>query len=321
MSLKRLGSDVHVCFHWDVQKGEIIMKIKAAIKDYLLEIEIRKYTTRTIKTYRVKLSIFQRFCEEMDVDDMDDVTMAVIRKFTQKMGENGRKATYINGCLKTIKSFTQYCYEEGYGGFNTKHNFKWVREDKPVIRALTVEDIKLMLKACNGTDYLSIRDKAIITMLFETGIRCLELCQIKPTDIFDDYIIINGKNRKQRVVPVTPILKKAMLRYERTRDKYFVYKKTDDYYFLSYRGNQLTNSGMEHLIKSRGKGIQGVRLSPHTLRHTYSQQQLKMGTSLFTISKILGHSNLRITQVYLDSLRDEDLIEMTKQQSTLMNLK
>lgn len=297
------------------------MKINAAIKDYLLEIEIRKYTSRTIRTYRVKLGIFQRFCEELNLDDMDDVTLAVIRKFTQKMGENGHKATYVNGCLKTIKAFTQYCYDEGYGGFNTKRAFKWVKEEKPVIRALTVDDIRLMLKACNGTDYLSIRDKAIITMLFETGIRCLELCQIKSTDIFDDYIIVNGKNHKQRFVPVTPILRKAMLRYERTKDKYFAYKKTDEYYFLSYRGNQLTNSGMEHMIKSRGKGIEGVRLSPHTLRHTYAQQQLKMGTDLFTISKILGHQNLRITQVYLNSLKDEDLIKIAKQQSTLMNLR
>ena len=76
---------------------------------------------------------------------------------------------------------------------------------------------------------------------------------IKPEDIHDDYIIINGKNRKQRVVPVTPILKKALLRYERTKDKYFAYKKTDEYYFLSYRGKQLTNSAMEHLIKTRGR--------------------------------------------------------------------
>ena len=296
------------------------MKINAAIKDYLLEIEIRKYTPRTIRTYRVKLGIFLRFCEEIGIEDMDDISLAVIRKFTQKMGENGRKATYINGCLKTIKSFTQYCYDEGYGGFNTKRAFKWCREEAPVIRALSVADIKLILKACNGADYLSIRDKAIITMLFETGIRCLELCMIKPTDIFEDYIIVNDKNHKQRVVPVTPILKKALLRYERTRDKYFAYKKTDDYYFLSYRGKQLTNSAMEHMIKTRGEGITGVRLSPHTLRHTYAQQQLKMGTDLFTISKILGHQNLRITQIYLNSLRDEDLIEITKQQSTLMNL-
>lgn len=296
------------------------MKIKAAIKDYLLEIEIRKYTPRTIRTYRVKLSIFLRFCEEIGVEEIDDISLAVIRRFTQKMGENGRKATYINGCLKTIKSFVQYCYDEGYGGFNTKKAFKWCKEEKPVIRALSVADIKFILKACNGTDYLSVRDKAIITMLFETGIRCLELTMIKPTDIFDDYIIVNGKNHKQRVIPITPILKKAMLRYERTKDKYFAYKKTDEYYFLSYRGKQLTNSAMEHLIKTRGEGIQGVRLSPHTLRHTYAQQQLKMGTDLFTISKILGHQNLRITQVYLDSLRDEDLIEITKQQSTLMNL-
>lgn len=296
------------------------MKIKAAIRDYLLEIEIRKYSPRTIRTYRIHLGIFQGFCDELGVDDMDDVSLAVIRKFTQKMGENGRKSTYINGLLKTIKSLVQYCYEEGYGGFNTKKAFKWCREEKPMIRTFTVDDVKMMLKACNGTDYLSIRDKAILTTFFETGIRCAELYSIKPKDIHEDYIFVKGKFAKERIVPVTPILQKALLRYECTREKYFAYKKTDEYYFLSYRGKQLTNSAVEHLVKTRGAGIKNVRVSPHTCRHFYAQQQLKMGTDLFTISKILGHENLSITQTYLNSLKDEDLIEITKQKSTLMNM-
>lgn len=296
------------------------MKFNAAIKDYLLEIEIRKYSERTIKTYRQKLYSFSNFCEEMEIDDTEDLTLAVIKKYTQKMSESGRKATYINGCLKTIKSFTQYLYEEGYGGFNTKKAFKWVKEEKPVIRAFTVDDVKKIMKACNGTDYLSVRDKCIMTILFETGIRCAECYNIKASDIHDDYILIKGKGNKERVVPVTPILKKAMLKYEHARDKYFLYKKTDDFYFLSFHGKQLTNSAMEHIIKTRGEGIDGVRVSPHTCRHFFAQQQLKMGTSIFAISKLLGHTNLRITQVYLESLRDEDLIQIAKQQSTLMNM-
>lgn len=296
------------------------MKLNAAIKDYLLEIEIRKYSPRTIRTYRQKLYSFNRFCEEMDIDDTEDLTLAVTKKYTQKLSASGRKATYINSCLKTIKSFIQYLYDEGYGGFNTKKAFKWCIEEKPVIRAFSVDDVKQIMKACNGTDYLSVRDKCIMTILFETGIRCLECCNITKDDIFEDYIIIRGKGHKERIVPVTSILKKAMIKYERTKEKYFAYKKTDDYYFLSNHGRILTNSAMEHIIKRRGEGISGVRVSPHTARHFFAQQQLKMGTSLFAISKLLGHTNLRITQIYLDSLRDDDLIQLAKQQSTLMNL-
>ena len=297
------------------------MRISTAIKDYLVEIEIRKYTPRTLKTYRLKLGMFERFCDEQGVTDMDDVSMAEVKQFTQMMMKNGRKGTYINGCLKTIKSFIQYCYEEDMGGFNTKRGgFKWVKEEKPVIRAFRPRDVRMLLDSCRGNDFLDIRDKAILTLLFETGIRCYELCCIKNSDIHEDYIIINGKNHKQRVVPITPILKKALMRYDRVKESYFAFRDREEYYFLSYRGNMLTNSGMEHMIKRRGRGIEGIRVSPHTCRHFFAQQQIKMGTDIYTISRLLGHESIAITQIYLDSLRDEDVIKIAKQSSVLSSM-
>ena len=298
------------------------MRIKEAVKDYLVEIEIRKYTERTIKTYRIKLGIFERYClEEADIQEIEDVSVATVKQFTQYMMRRGLKGTYINGCLKTIKSFIQYCFDEGYGGFNTKRGgFKWVKEEKPVVRAFSNRDVKLMLDNCRGMDYMSLRDTAILTLLFETGIRCLELCTIKKSDIHDDFIIINGKNHKQRVVPITPVLRKALMRYDRVRESYFTFRDTEEYYFLSYRGKRLTNSGMEHMLKRRGKGIEGIRVSPHTCRHFFAQQQIKMGTDLYTISRLLGHENISITQIYLNSLQDKDIIKIAKQNSVLMNL-
>lgn len=139
------------------------MKIKAAVKEYLVEIEIRKYTSRTIRTYRVKLGIFERFCdEELQLTDIDELTMSAVKRFTQSMMQKGHKGTYINGCLKTIKSFIQYCYEEDLGGFNTKRGgFKWVKEEKPVIRAFRPRDVRLLLDSCRGNDYLDVRDRAM----------------------------------------------------------------------------------------------------------------------------------------------------------------
>lgn len=295
------------------------MKIEEAAKEYLIEIEIRKYTSRTIRTYRVKLGLFARFCEqELGITDIDEVTLGTVKRFTQTMMQKGHKGTYINGCLKTVKSFIQYCHEEDYGGFNTKRGgFKWVKEEKPVIRAFRPRDVRLMMDSCRGMDFLSVRDAAILTMFFETGIRCLELCTIRNADIHDGYIVIQGKNHKQRVVPITPILKKAMLKYDRVKEGYFAFKDRQEYYFLSYTGNQLTNSAIEHMMKKRGKGIEGIRVSPHTCRHFFAQQQVKMGTDLYTISRLLGHENISITQIYLDSLRDEDIIKIAKQSSVL----
>ena len=205
------------------------MKIEVAVKEYLVEIEVRKFTKKTIRSYRNNLNLFLRYCqEEADVFDMEDLTLAVIRKFTLYMTGKGRKGSYINGLLKVAKAFIQYCYEEGYGGFNTKKNFKWCKQEKAVIMAFTPADVRTILKSCKGGDFLQIRDAAILTMLFETGVRCWELCCIRPSDVHGDYIIINGKNHKQRVVPVTPILRKAMMKYELAAENYFTLKNTDD---------------------------------------------------------------------------------------------
>ena len=178
-----------------------------------------------------------------------------------------------------------------------------------------------MMISCGGNDFLSVRDKAILSTLFETGIRCWELCCVKPEDIHEDYIVITtGKNHKQRVVPITPILKKALMRYEAAKMYYFTLKSTDDYYFLSNHGRQLTNSAIEHIVKRHGESIEGIRVSPNTCRHFFAQQQVKMGTDLYTISRLLGHENIGITQTYLNSLRDSDIIKIAKQKSVLMNL-
>lgn len=296
------------------------MKIEQAIKEYLKEIEVRKYTPKTIRSYRNNLSLFLLFCESVGVTDTEDITLAVVKDFSLYMGKRGCKGTYINSLLKTSKSFIQYIYDEEYGGFNTRAKYRWCKEDKPVIRAFTPEQVQQMLSNCKGRDYIAVRDRCILTMLFETGIRCWELCCIQNPDIHDSFIIINGKNHKQRVVPVTHTLGKAMRRHDNVKSNYFLVPKCD-YYFLSFHGNPLTNSAVEHIVKRYGEGIEGVRVSPHTCRHFFAQQQVKMGTDLYTISRLLGHENIAITQTYLNSLRDEDIIQLARQKSVLENLK
>ena len=297
------------------------MLIKSAAKEYLVEIEVRKFTQKTIRSYRNNLNLFLRYCdEEAGVETMDELTLAVVRKFTLYMVEKGKKGSYINSLLKVAKAFIQYCYDEVYGGFNTRKNLKWCKQDKSVIMAFTPDDVRAMLKTCKGYGFLQLRDAAILTMLFETGIRCWELCCVKASDIHDDFIIINGKNHKQRVVPITAMLRKAMLKYDMAKENYFTLKNTDDYYFLSFHGRQLTNCAVEHIVKRHGEGVSGIRVSPHTCRHFYAQQQVKMGTDLYTISRLLGHENIQITQTYLNSLRDDDIIKISKQRSVLLNM-
>lgn len=105
------------------------MEISRAVKDYLIEIEVRKYSPRTIRSYRCNLNLFLRFCEEKEgISDTEDIRLGTVKQLAKFMSETGHKGTYINSLLKTIKSFIQYCYDEGEGGFNTKKTSSGVRK-------------------------------------------------------------------------------------------------------------------------------------------------------------------------------------------------
>ena len=148
------------------------MKIKHALQGYLLDIEVRKYTPKTIRSYRNNLNLFVRFLDEVaDIFDTEDLTLASVRKFSAYMVGRGKKSRYVNGLLKTAKSFIQYRYDEGCGGFNTNKNFKWYREEKVIILTFKPCHVRQMMSSRSGNDYLSVRDKTILATLFETGIR------------------------------------------------------------------------------------------------------------------------------------------------------
>ena len=151
------------------------MKMQSAVDEYLVEIEVRKYTPKTIRSYRCNLNLFLRFCaEKLHVETVAALTPAVVRQFSRCMSEAGRKGTYINGVLKSIKSFIQYCYEEGYGGFNTKKNFKWCKQDKAVIMAFDPADVRSMLQSCRGYDFLHGRSRSLPRFLRS---RCGSCCK------------------------------------------------------------------------------------------------------------------------------------------------
>lgn len=268
------------------------MKIGTAAKEYLIEIEVRKFTPKTIRSYRNNLNLFLRFCEEeAGIAEIENVSLAVVRQFSRFMSERGRKGSYINGLLKVAKAFIQYCYEEGYGGFNTRKNFKWCKQDKAVILAFSVADVRQMLRSCKGCDFMQIRDAAILTMLFETGIRCWELCCIQKQDIHDDFIIINGKNHKQRVVPVTPVLRKAMLRYLGID----CYSNFLDGTIVLY--SSLNGQGNDDLTL--------VRLSPDDTEPTFGQKNALSSAESYLAISAFSHSKL-IQQLEYEGYSSEE---------------
>lgn len=301
------------------------MLIQDAIKEYVYEMQIRNYTPRTIKTYRNCLLRYAEYLKKIhEVEELEDTAPIHIKQFLQSLKDKERTSVYINTVLKNLRSFYKYCYQEGYC-LDIARKVVFLKEKKTIIKTFTDKEVKKMLEHYDFSSYLNARNKCIMALLFDTGVRCLELCQIKRLDVKNTTIHILGKGNKERVVPISPYLKKIMVKYERIRDSYL---KDDvihyDNYFLSSRNKPLTVEAIERIVKLASKGAKvrdDVRCSPHTCRHYFSQAQLRNGLDVYSLSRLLGHEDITITKRYLQSIKDKDVVEMGVKTSPLMNLR
>lgn len=301
------------------------MFIEDAVKEYIYEIQIRNYTSRTIKGYKNNILRFNQYVKkQFQITELEEVCPAHIKQYLNSLKEKGRSPVYINTILKNLRSFFKYCYEEGYC-MNVAKKVIWLREKKKIISTFTDLEVKKMLEYWKFSSYLHARNRCIMAVLFDTGIRNLELCKIKKLDVKETVIHIMGKGRKERIVPISPYLKKIMIRYERIKEAYL----SDDIlhydnYFLSSRNKPLTTEAVERIVKLAGEGVKvrkEIRCSPHTCRHYFAQAQLRNGLDVYSLSRLLGHENINITKRYLQGLKDEEVLELGVKSSPLMNLK
>lgn len=304
------------------------MLLKQLLKEFILDLEIRNYSKRTIKGYRNNnLLMFTYLLKEFDVEKVEDVRTTHIKSYIKFLQKQGRKTTYINGIIKCFRAFFKYAIEEEIIQINPMLKVGWLKEGSPIINTFTKEEVSNMLKVYNKNDYMSIRNKTILVILFDTGIRCLELCSLKNKDIKDNYLtVIMGKGKKDRRVSISPFTRKIILRYLRCRDIFFQNRIIDENtpFFLSYRFNPLTIEAVERVVKICGQKAnirKEIRCSPHTIRHWFSQQQLKNGLDVYSLSRLLGHTNTTITTRYLQSITDSEIVETSIKTSPLMNLK
>ena len=134
-----------------------------------------------------------------------------------------------------------------------------------------------------------------------------------------------GKGSKERVVPCSPYLARMLMKYRIARDNYFEMKNTTPqaYFFLSYRGKAMTQESVAKMMKLTAAAVnvrKDIRVSPHTCRHTFAHLQLKNGLDIYSLSRLLGHEHIGITQKYLNGIRDDEVLVAARQTGVLRNL-
>lgn len=301
------------------------MEISMVIQEFGFDCKIRKLSPKTIVNYQKQLVYLQRFlAEEHNITTIEEVRSTHIKQFLVMMDEKGRKPQYINDLLKVYKTFFNYCEREGHVKTSPAASVHNMKQPKTVIMTFSEHEIRGLLNYYKGQDFLCARNKTIIALLFDTGMRLAEVINLRSEQIHDDYILVHGKGNKERMVPVSPFLAKQLLRYRTVKESYFADKCfPEGFVFVSNRGKQLTPEVIGMFLKQAAKAIgvnPQIRVSPHTCRHTFAHLQLKNGLDLYSLSRLMGHENIAITQRYLTGLQDTEIVKAAQRTGVLANL-
>lgn len=300
------------------------MQLIHLLEECLLELKISNKSERTIKSVRNNCALFIKYVgKEFDINSIEQLNKNHIKAYVTYKQSLGLKATYINSIIKNLRMLFNYLHQEGYISINYMKQIKFQKESKVIIQSFTNDEVSRMIKVYSNENFLQSRNKCIMVMLFDTGVRNSEMCDIRLEDIKENAILIHGKGDKQRIVPISPYLQKIMLKYEQKRAIYIKERYEQEYYFLSQKGKRLTPEAIERVVRECGKQAnvrEEIRCSPHTCRHTYAQMQLKNGLDVYSLSRILGHENIAITKRYLQSITDADILVLAVKTSPLMNL-
>lgn len=301
------------------------MYMQALVDEFLFDCQIRELSELTVSNYRKQLMHFVKFLStQCNVNTFEELKPIHIKQFMNNYRLRQCKPSFINDMLKAVKVLCGYAKKENYSENVISENIKNVKEPKTLIHTFSSEEIIKMIKYYDGKDYVSIRNQMILMILFDTGIRVNELITMKAEQIQDSYFVIYGKGRKERVVPKNPLVAKKMYKYLSARESYFLCRDSEEYVFLSKNGKKLTEEAIRKMMRDAAFAVKvnpKVRISPHTCRHTFAHQQLKNGLDLYSLSRLLGHESVSITQRYLESLEDAEILSNAVKTSVLANLR
>lgn len=300
------------------------MLLTDAAKEFEFNCQCRKLSDKTIRNYGKLIGYLLDYLKEQHkVLCLEDVRPMYIKAYLMMLQERGAKPQYINDQLKAFKVLFRYLYEEGYTDSILTERIKNVKQPKTIIKTFTEQEVKKLTEYYSGHTFMEVRNRLMLMPFFDTGIRVSELIDLKLSQVKDEYILIHGKGDKERVVPKSPLLNKWMFKYLNTRKNFFAYRRVPENVFLSRNGRPMTTEAIHRVIKIAGKAVgvsRDIRVSPHTCRHTFAQMQLKNGLDLYSLSRLMGHSNISITQRYLEGLRDFEVLNACKATGILMNL-
>lgn len=275
--------------------------LDAYIKKFLKYLEIeRNVSSHTLRAYKRDLKDFSEYCNS----NPENIDMIDIRGFISELINKRKSKTTVSRKLATLRSFFSYLYQEGYVKINQAKLVPTPKAPKHLPNFLSVDDVFNLVQSPEGIGLLPVRDRAILELLYSSGLRVSEVAGLNIDDLNmrDGMVKARGKGKKERVVPVGNKAIDALKFYLIERKLYKKKKSisdSDNALFLNRDGRRLTDRQIRRIVVkyARAIGIDG-QIGPHALRHTFATHMLFGGADLRVIQELLGHSSLSTTQKY-----------------------
>lgn len=260
----------------------------------------KRYSPHTLRSYSDDLDQFYCFA---GLDDDNDRIVLVdskkIREWVVKLMNENFSSRTINRKLSTLKSFFKYLQREGKIEKNPSAKILSPKNEKKLPSFVNTPQMNTLLDEIEfGDNFKGIRNRLIIDLLYQTGIRLNELVNLKIVDIdkYENGLKVLGKRNKERIIPITGALKNEIENYLHLRTEV---TNNNHYLFITEKGNKIYHKLVYRVVRNYLALVTTIdKKSPHVLRHTFATHMLNAGADLNAIKEILGHSNLSATQIY-----------------------
>ena len=267
-----------------------INKSISSFSEYLLY--QKGLSQNTVDSYKSDLTKLSNYLQNQDLSKTN------IDNFFIDLSEFNYSSSTKKRMHSSIKNFLKYINEnEDYESIDIS-DIK-LKSSKKLPEVLSITDIENMINFYNHETYLDSRNRTVIDVLYSTGCRVSELCDINLSDIDldDKYLKLKGKGSKQRIVPIGSMLYKNLMQYLNVRETFL--QNRGEPLFLSKSKNKLDRTAVFRIIKKTAKNISlQTDVHPHTLRHSAATHMLEGGCDLRTVQEFLGHSSVSTTQIY-----------------------
>lgn len=267
----------------------------------------KKYSPHTIRAYQDDLRSFQEFCKiTYSNQPMADVNYSQIRLWIVELVNLGITNRTVNRKVSSLKTFYKYLVKTKQIKESPLEGHKALKVSKRVLVPFTKDEINEVIESLNlNDDFVSVRNRLIVELLYSTGMRRAELIDLKETsiDLINATVKVLGKRNKERYIPLLKSVHQTLVSY---LDKKEEIKSENDYLLITKKGNKIYSNLVYRIINDYFSQVSSkVKKSPHVIRHSFATHLLNEGADLNSVKELLGHSSLASTQVYTHSNLNE----------------